>query len=144
MNIAQLNPDVALRALIENKIKVPVTGSEGRTVKVYASGEQPNTNLADEFINVEWNGVTRSLTEPLGLYTGTLILTVWVKAYPDGRANKIVTRRVIEQVYNNVDRKSEGEYFYAVDADNVVMPITINSAGYSTMAINVQWHTTSN
>lgn len=144
MNLAYLNPDAALKALIENKIKVQVTDTEARTAKVYAVGEQPNTNLADEFINVEWNGVTRSLTEPLGLYTGTLILTVWVKAYPDGRANKIVTRRIIEQIYDNVDRKSEGGYFYMVDADNVVSPITINSTGYSTMAINVQWHITNN
>lgn len=142
MNLAQINPDVALRALMENKIKVQVSNTETRMVKVYASGEQPNTNLADEFINVEWNGTTRSLTEPLGLYTGTLILTVWVKAYPDGRANKIVTHRIIEQVYERVSDKTEGEYFYAIDADNVVMPITINSAGYSTMAINVRWHTT--
>lgn len=143
MNIAYLNPDIALKALISDKIKVRVSDAEERLVKVYASGEQPNTNLADEFINVDWNGVTRSLTEPLGLFTGTLILTVWVKAYPDGRANKIVTRRIIEQVYTYVDRMTEGEYHYTIDADNVVMPITIdNSTGYSTMAINVRWHTT--
>lgn len=143
MNIAYLNPDIALKALINNKIKVRVSDTEERLVKVYASGEQPNTNLADEFINVDWNGVTRSLTEPLGLFTGTLILTIWAKAYPDGRANKIVTRRIIEQVYTYVDRMTEGEYHYTIDADNVVMPITIdNSTGYSTMAINVRWHTT--
>lgn len=143
MNIAYLNPDIALKALINNKIKVRVSDAEERLVKVYASGEQPNTNLADEFINVDWNGVTRSLTEPLGLFTGTLILTIWAKAYPDGRANKIVTHRIIEQVYTYVDRMTEGEYHYTIDADNVVMPITIdNSTGYSTMAINVRWHTT--
>lgn len=143
MNIAYLNPDIALKALINNKIKVRVSDTEERLVKVYASGEQPNTNLADEFINVDWNGVTRSLTEPLGLFTGTLILTIWAKAYPDGRANKIVTHRIIEQVYTYVDRMTEGEYHYTIDADNVVMPITIdNSTGYSTMAINVRWHTT--
>lgn len=145
MKLSELKPDAMLAALLKDKVKVQVSKTESRIVKAYADGERPNVNLADEFIDVVWNGAARSLTEPLGLFTGNLALTIQVKTYPDGRTNKIVTQRILGQVYDIVEHATEGRYHYTLRADNVVMPLTTNnSTGYSSMTINVQWHTTSN
>ena len=55
-SIANLNPDVALAALLDGKVSVQTSKTKSHTIKVYADEERPNKGVGDEFIDVEWNG----------------------------------------------------------------------------------------
>ena len=85
---ANINPDVVLAALLDRKVSVQTSATESYAIRAYADEERPNKGVADEFIDIEWNGSARSLTRPLGLFRGNLALVIWCKARADGRAKK--------------------------------------------------------
>lgn len=138
--LADLQPDVVLASLLDNKISVQTSKTESHTIRVYADEERPNTNLADEFIDVEWNGGARSLTETPAFFKGNLLLTIWCKSQADGRAKKKLVRQILSQVAPLVHRRVAQGYVFTFNPGNVVMPTTTNlTTGYSTTILNVQW-----
>lgn len=138
--LSEINPDVVLASLLNNKISVQTSETESHTIRVYADEERPNTNLADEFIDVEWNGSARSLTEGTSLFKGNLMLTIWCKAQADGRAKKKLVRQIVSQLTPLVHRKVAQGYVFTFNPTNVIMPTTTNlTTGYSTTILNVQW-----
>lgn len=142
-SIADLNPDVALAALLDGNVSVQISETKSRTIRAYADEERPNKNLADEFIDVEWNGSARSLTRPLGLFRGSLALVIWCKTLADGRAKKKRVKQIIAQCAELVNSKVSQGFFFDFDADNVITPTTTNlTTGYSTTILNVEWHVT--
>lgn len=141
--IADLNPDAALAALLDGKVSVQTSATQSHTIRAYADEERPNKNLADEFIDVEWNGGAQSLTEDPALFRGNLMLTIWCKAQTDGRAKKKLVRQIVSQVAPLVHRKVSQGFFFRFDPTNVITPTTTNlTTGYSTTILNVEWHTT--
>lgn len=141
--IADLNPDVVLAKLLDNKIKVQTSKTASHTIKAYADEERPNKNLADEFIDVEWNGGAQSLTEDPALFKGNLMLTIWCKAQTDGRAKKKLVKQIVSQVAPLVHRKVSQGFVFTFDPTNVITPTTTNlTTGYSTTILNVEWHVT--
>lgn len=141
--IADLNPDVALAALLDGKVTVQTSATQSHTIRCYADEERPNKNLADEFIDVEWNGGAQSLTEDPALFRGNLMLTIWCKAQTDGRAKKKLVRQIISQVAPLVHRKVSQGFVFTFDPTNVITPTTTNlTTGYSTTILNVEWHVT--
>lgn len=141
--IADLNPDVALAALLDGKVNVQTSATQSHTIRAYADEERPNKNLADEFIDVEWNGGAQSLTEDPALFKGNLMLTIWCKAQTDGRAKKKLVKQIVSQVAPLVHRKASQGFVFAFDPTNVITPTTTNlTTGYSTTILNVEWHTT--
>lgn len=142
-SIADLNPDVALAALLDGKVSVQTSKTASHTIKAYADEERPNKNLADEFIDVEWNGGAQSLTEDPALFRGNLMLTIWCKAHPDGRAKKKLVKQIVSQVAPLVHRKVSQGFVFTFDPTNVITPTTTNlTTGYSTTILNVEWHVT--
>lgn len=142
-SIADLNPDVALSALLDGKVSVQTSATESHTIRAYADEERPNKNLADEFIDVEWNGGAQSLTEDPALFKGNLMLTIWCKAQTDGRAKKKLVKQIVSQVAPLVHRKVSQGFFFKFKPDNVITPTTTNlTTGYSTTILNVEWHIT--
>lgn len=141
--IADLNPDAVLAKLLDNKIKVQTSATQSHTIRAYGDEERPNKNLADEFIDVEWNGGAQSLTEDPALFKGNLMLTIWCKAQTDGRAKKKLVKQIVSQVAPLVHRKVSQGFVFTFDPTNVITPTTTNlTTGYSTTVLNVEWHVT--
>lgn len=141
--IADLNPDVALAALLDGKVRVQTSETESHAIRAYGDEERPNKGVGDEFIDVEWNGSARSLTEDPALFKGNLLLTIWCKAQTDGRAKKKLIRQIVAQVAPLVHRKVSQGFVFSFDPTNVITPTTTNlTTGYSTTILNVKWHVT--
>lgn len=141
--ISDLNPDTVLAGLLDNNIKVQTSATESHTIRAYADEDRPNKNLADEFIDVEWNGGAQSLTEDPALFRGNLMLTIWCKAQTDGRAKKKLVKQIVSQVAPLVHRKVSQGFVFTFDPANVITPTTTNlTTGYSTTILNVEWHVT--
>lgn len=143
MTLAELQPDVALAALLDNEVIV-YTGYESRNIKCYAQAKMPNKGLADEFLTVQNNGVITSWTNPMGHFSGNLALTLYCKANADGTAKTARLRQMVAQCEGLIrgGREDSRPYWFGFNAANVITPPTVNlMTGYATTVINVAWHT---
>lgn len=140
MTLGELTPDISLKALLDGN----VFGGKGKAVKVYAQGRRPNKGLDKEYIELYNNGVIRSLTEPIGIFTGTLAIGIYCEANAaDGTAKTALIADMAGQVQSACDHKRSGKFFYSLPTYNIVTPPTTDlSTGYTAMVINVEWHTT--
>lgn len=138
--IADIAPDIVLAKLLDNKIKVQTSATQSHTIRTYDDESRPNKGVGDEWVDVEWNGVARSLTDDPALFRGNLLLTVWVKAQPDGRAKKKIVRQIVSQIAPLVHLAVAGGYVFRFDPSQVITPTTTNlTTGYSTTILNVEW-----
>ena len=138
--IADITPDIVLAKLLDNKIKVQTSATQSHTIRTYDDELRPNKGVGDEWVDVEWNGVARSLTDDPALFRGNLLLTVWVKAQPDGRAKKKIVRQIVSQIAPLVHLAVAGGYVFRFDPSQVITPTTTNlTTGYSTTILNVEW-----
>lgn len=143
INIKDLQPDQALKDLLDGKVEIALSSSDSRIAKVYKQGERPNTDLGDEFIDILYNGSIRSMTKPFGLYRGNLAITIYCKAQTDGTAKSNRINSMLSQVESLSKNKLRGKFFFEVNEDNIITPITTNATtGYSTIVLNIAWHTT--
>ena len=143
MTLAELTPDVALAALLNEKVEVQTSATSKYAIKAYEQAKMPNKGLADEFLTVQSNGVISSWTNPIGQFNGNLALTLYCKANADGTAKTARLKQMIGQCVELVDRKSSHGFFFKLDPTNVITPPTVNlTTGYATTVINVTWHTT--
>lgn len=141
--IADLNPDVALAALLDKVVTVKTSETESHSIRAYADEGKPNVGLGNEFIEVDWNGGARSLTRPLGVFRGNLALSIYVKTQTDGRAKKKLVRQIISQCEELVNGKVSDGFYFEFDPMNAITPTTVNlTTGYSTTVLNVEWHVT--
>lgn len=142
-NIEDLAPDEALAKLLDKKVSVQTSATASHVIRAYDEGSRPNKGLGNEFIEITWNGGARSLTQPLGLYRGGLMLSVYVKTQDDGRAKKKLTKQIIAQCEKLVNNVSADGFFFKLDPNNVITPTTVNlTTGYSTTVLNVEWRVT--
>lgn len=140
MTIADINPDIVLAGLLDNRIKVQTSATESHAIRAYDDESRPNKGVGDEFIQIGWNGPARSLTGDFGPYSGDLLLEVWCKAQNDGRAKKKLVRQIVAQVAPLVHRKVAGGFVFSFDPADVITPTTTNlTTGYSTTILNVKW-----
>lgn len=138
--IADIAPDIVLAKLLDNKIKVQTSATQSHTIRTYDDESRPNKGVGDEWVDVEWNGVARSLTDDPALFRGNLLLTVWVKAQPDGRAKKKIVRQIVSQIAPLVHLAVAGGYVFRFDPSQVITPTTTNlTTGYSATILNVEW-----
>lgn len=143
ISLSQLQPDRALKDLLDGKVSIAVSASESRIAKVYRQGERPNTDLGDEFIEVLYNGTIRAMTKPMGIYRGNLAITLYCKAQSDGTAKFNRINSMLSQVESLISNKASGKYFFAIPQNNVITPMSYNaSTGYTTMVVNIEYHTT--
>ena len=131
MRASDLNPDVALKALLKDV-----------GVDVYEYASQPNTVKANSFISMRSNGIINSLTKPQGVYNGNIALRIHCRMYPDNTANVIETRRLARLCDDLVNCKVSGEYYFELDTLNPITDINPNpTSGYSEYLLNVAWRT---
>lgn len=135
MTIAELIPDVALKALLDGKVK-----ASGKALAVYAQGEQPNMGIADDYITVLNNGVITSLTNPIGLLKGNLALSVHCRLNSNRTIKLNRMRKLVAQCVALIDHKTSQGCFFRLDSTNVITPPTPNdTTGYATTTLNVKW-----
>lgn len=140
MTIADINPDIVLARLLDNKVRVRTSATQCHTIQCYADEERPNKGVGDEFIQIGWNGPARSLTQDSGPYSGSLMLEIWCRTQTDGRAKKKLVKQIVSQVAPLVHRKVSQGFVFTFDPTNVITPTTTNlTTGYSTTILNVKW-----
>ena len=143
IKLSELHPDKALETLLEGNVSIEISEEESRVALIYRQGERPNTDLGDEFIEVLPNGVVRAMTKPMGVYRGNLAVILYCKAQSDGTVKFNRINSMLSQLESLVNCKSSGKFFFEINPSNVITPISYNSAtGYTTMTLNVEWHTT--
>lgn len=144
--IADLNPDMALAALLDGKVSIDY-GSQGgvQAVPCYAAGAQPEKGLPKSFISVEWNGGAQSLTQEPALFSGNLMLIVYCQLLNSTAKGQTVNtgrvRKLLAQVADAMYRvPTGGGFYFRFDPTNVITPTTTNlTTGYSTTILNVKW-----
>lgn len=142
--IADLNPDVALTALLDGKVTVQTSETQSYEIRAYADGKQPSKGLDDEFLSVTWNGSAQSLTEDPALFKGNLMLIISCKLLNSTRDGQTVNtsrvRKILSQVAPLVHRKVSQGFVFGFDPTQVITPTTTNlTTGYSTTILNVKW-----
>ena len=142
MRPSEIRPDLALKALLEGQIVLRKSATESVVIDVYAQGERPNTGLASEFVEILFNGAVRSMTKPIGVLRGNVVVSVYVKSYEDGSVFQYRVDSIMKQIEEKVSNAMAGNYFFEINPDNIITPTTTNIAsGYSTTILNIQWHT---
>jgi hypothetical protein len=142
INISDIEADKALQSLLADF----VFNVENKPMQVYASGEQPNIGLDDEFMIVDNNGNIRSLTKPMGFFTGNVAITVYCKVL----SNNVVRRNAIKWITSQISDAVNGRsveyenirYFFELSTTPIT-PTTVNTTtGYAMTVLNVAWHNT--
>lgn len=142
--ISEITPDTVLAGMLDNAVIVTTSKTQNHSVRAYGDGETPNTISDDEFISIGWNGNVQSVTFPVNIYRGNLILSIYVKTQSDGRVKKHITAQIVERCVRLIDGKAKEGYCFTINPSNVITPTTVNlTTGYSTKILNVEWHTTS-
>ena len=142
--ISEITPDTVLAGMLDNAVIVTTSKTQNHSVRAYGDGETPNTISDDEFISIGWNGNVQSVTFPVNIYKGNLILSIYVKTQSDGRVKKHITAQIVERCVRLIDGKATDGYCFTLNPSNVITPTTVNlTTGYSTKILNVEWHTTS-
>lgn len=142
--ISEITPDTVLAGMLDNAVIVTTSKTQNHSVRAYGDGETPNTVSDDEFISIGWNGNVQSVTFPVNIYRGNLILSIYVKTQSDGRVKKHITAQIVERCVRLIDGKAKEGYCFTLNPSNVITPTTVNlTTGYSTKILNVEWHTTS-
>lgn len=142
--ISEITPDTVLAGMLDNAVIVTTSKTQNHSVRAYGYGETPNTISDDEFISIGWNGNVQSVTFPVNIYKGNLILSIYVKTQSDGRVKKHITAQIVEKCVRLIDGKAKEGYCFTLNPSNVITPTTVNlTTGYSTKILNVEWHTTS-
>lgn len=141
--ISEITPDTVLAGMLDNAVIVTTSKTQNHSVRAYGDGETPNTISDDEFISIGWNGNVQSVTFPVNIYRGNLILSIYVKTQSDGRVKKHITAQIVERCVRLIDGKAKEGYCFTLNPSNVITPTTVNlTTGYSTKILNVEWHTT--
>ena len=142
--ISEIIFDIVLAGMLDNSVIVTTSKTQNHSVRAYGDGETPNTISDDEFISIGWNGNVQSVTFPVNIYRGNLILSIYVKTQSDGRVKKHITAQIVERCVRLIDGKAKEGYCFTLNPSNVITPTTVNlTTGYSTKILNVEWHTTS-
>lgn len=142
MRPSEIRPDLALKTLLDGQIVLRKSATESVVIDMYAQGERPNTGLASEFVEILFNGAVRSLTKPIGVLRGNVVVSVYVKSYEDGSVFQYRVDSIMKQIEEKVSNAMAGNYFFEINPDNIITPTTTNIAsGYSTTILNIEWHT---
>lgn len=142
MRPSEIRPDLALKTLLDGQIVLRKSATESVVIDVYAQGERPNTGLASEFVEILFNGAVRSLTKPIGVLRGNVVVSVYVKSYEDGSVFQYRVDSIMKQIEEKVSNSTSEGYYFEINPDNIITPTTTNIAsGYSTTILNIEWHT---
>lgn len=145
MTLADLQPDVALKALLEGKVKAKSASGAMVPLKVFADGEHGNKDADDEYIEILYNGLIGTDTEDKTKWKGHLALYLQCKLQTDTRvkiSRMTLIQNQIEPLLENKPAKvvySQGYKFELDEKNPVSKPQRNYSTGYAYAIYNVAW-----
>ena len=143
MNPSHIEPDVALRDFLKNKISVG-SGTNPPKVAVYSDWERPTNNLPEDFIVVYINGNISGVGIETPYANGFIMVTLYSKMNDDGSVKKSRVKKILEQFDTLVEGLITGDYHYGYDSYRYITPTAPNqSTGYSITTLNLRWSTIS-
>lgn len=141
MKASEIAADKELQELLKDKITV-VTDNGPAVVEVYRDGDRPTAGVADDFVQIEYNGPVESVTEDMGMLRGDLMVTLYCKMFSDGTVKLNRINKILEQFELLVNRQQTEHYFYKFIFGSFITPTIGNlDSGYSLTTFNVQWRT---
>lgn len=140
---ADIQPDVALKSLLVNQIRV---GNEtsATVVPVYADWERPTNGVPDDFIVIFINGDIQGVGMDTPFARGNIIVSLYDRLNDDGSVKKNRINKVLKQFDLLVEKQISGAYYFEYEARRFITPPSPNqSTGYSVTNLNLRWNTTS-
>lgn len=138
-SIADLNPDVALAALLDGKVQAKNASGNMVTLKAFADGEHGNKDNDDEYIEILYNGNPENVTQDNTAMKGNLVLYLRCKMQPDTKVKKSRMRLILQQIEPLVHRKHSQGYFFVLSPQPIMPPQRDYSTGYASIAYNIKW-----
>ena len=140
INIADVQPDAELKKMLDGRIVIHTSDTDTATLKVYQHDERPNTELPDDFIDIMINGIVSSLTHPLGVFKGSVAVSVYCRTNSNGSVKRYRVSEIISQLDGLIKYVKSGDFFFNLNPDNIITPTSINvNSGYSVTVLNVEW-----
>lgn len=139
MIIADLQPDVALKALLDGKVKAKTSRGSMTTLKVFADGEHGNKDADDEYIEILWNGNPNDVDTGRTLWEGNLAVYLRCKMQTDTKVKSSRMRLILRQIEPLVHCQSSQGYFFKFASNPITPPQRDYSTGYAYTVYNVAW-----
>ncbi len=137
--LAKLQPDIALKNLLDGRVQAKTANREIVTLRVFAEGERGDKDADDEYIEVRYNGKPDDVTTDHTLWEGKLVVRLQCRMYSDFSANRIKMSLIFEQIEALIHRKCSNGYFFKF-APQPITPIQRDyTSGYAWIAFDVAW-----
>lgn len=142
LKASNIEPDVELRNFLQDSISVVGPNQTTSYVTVYRDGERPTNGAPDDFIEVAINGGVDVLGSDIEYAEGSIMLILYNRLNDDGSIKHNRIKKILTQFDEVIDKLTTDHYFYKIDINNYIMPPTQDlQSGYSSMILNVLWHT---
>lgn len=139
MTLAELQPDVALAALLDGKVQAKSASGKMAVLRVFADGERGNKDADDEFIEILYNGNPNDVTTDRTLWQGNLAVYLRCKMQADTKVKKSRIRLILSQIEPLVHCKQSDGYFFQLANQPITPPQRDYSTGYAYAIYNVAW-----
>lgn len=139
MILADLQPDVALKTLLDGKVQAKDKHGKMVTLKVFADGEHGNKDADDEYIEILYNGNPDDMTTDRTLWQGNLAVYLRCKMQNDTKVKVSRMRLILAQIEPLIHRKHSDGYFFKFAPNPITPPQRDYSTGYAYTVYNVAW-----
>lgn len=145
MRPSSIEPDVELRASLQNRVRVGLAGGGSQMVTVYGDWERPTNMLPDDFIVIYQNGDVDGIGMENDFARGYIMVGLYCKLNDDGSVKKNRVKKLLAQFDSLLEKCITENYIFEYDAQRFITPTTPNqTSGYSITNLNLRWHTTNN
>lgn len=139
MTIADLQPDVALKALLDGNVQAKASDGSMVTLAVFADGEHGNMDTDDEYIEILHNGNPAALDTGHTLWEGSLAVYLRCRMLTDTKVKTSRMRLILSQIEPLVHRRGSGGYFFKFAPSPITPAQRDYSTGYAYAVYNVAW-----
>lgn len=139
MTIADLQPDAALKALLDGNILAQGADGSMSALKVFADGERGNRDADDEYIEILYNGSPCDRTTDLSLWEGNLAVYLRCRMQNDTRVKLNRMRLILSQVEPLIHKQAREGYFFKLAPQPITPPQRDYSTGYAYVLYNMAW-----
>lgn len=139
MTIADLQPDVALKTLLDGKVEAKSASGQMVTLKVYADGEHGNKDTDDEYIEILYNGNPNDVDTQRTLWEGNLAVYLRCRTQSDTKVKTSRMRLILRQIEPLVHCQASQGYFFKFAPNPITPPQRDYSTGYAYVIYNVTW-----
>ena len=139
MTIADLQPDIALKVLLDGKVQAEAPSGKMVTLKVFADGEHGNKDADDEYIEILYNGNPDDVTTDRTLWEGNLAVYLRCKMQTNTSVKTSRMRLILKQIEPLVHCVRSQGYFFKFAPQPITPPQRDYTTGYAYALYNVAW-----